>query len=79
MMTDAGRQRAERRFQLQLEANRREGLLNVKEVCTRLRCGNTKFYASIITQPSFPRPVLIGARKLWRADEVDAWSLTQRI
>lgn len=79
MMTDAGRLRAEKRFLQQQEAARRRGLLNVNEVCQRLRCSRSKFYASVRDAKTFPRPVTVGARYLYPADEVDAWWQSQRV
>jgi excisionase family DNA binding protein len=79
MMTDAGRARAEKRFLQQQDAARRSGLLTVDEVCQRLRCSRTKFYASIRDAKTFPRPVVIGARYHYVSDEVDAWYYSQRV
>ena len=51
--------------------NRPKRLIDGREARSRIRCGNSKFYA-LIADGVIPPPVKLGSRSLWPEDEIDA-------
>ena len=49
-------------------------LITCREVCDALHISRQAVYRKLRTDPSFPRPIHVGASSpRWSSDEIDAW------
>lgn len=47
-------------------------LLNVNDVCRKIKVSRTKFY-EMLAAGEIPEPVIVGCRKKWTEEEIEAW------
>jgi len=53
-------------------------LLMAEECAKYLGMKKTKFYADVLTDVTFPRPIMIGKTKFWRTYDVEEWVMTRK-
>ena len=50
----------------------------VEECAKFLGMKKTKFYADVVSDPTFPKPIMIGKTKYWRTYDVEEWVMSRK-